>query len=297
MGTTRVKVVDLSQEEVKKEKKVFPKVAAKTDQSVAADPAQPQNQDSTRNDNVDGQESTAPEKKIKIAKPKKPSPQKHFRSKKYQESANLIDKSASYKTAEAFEILRKVSFSKFDSTVEVHINVVDKNIRGKVVFPHAVATKTKEKRYLIFNEKQQAIKGKQIIWGNEKTIADIEKGQLKPGKDFDAVITSAKFMPALAGIAKVLGPKGLMPNPKSGTITDDPTKILAGGSEEAYEYKCDPTAPILHTKIGKLSEKDESLTQNLKALVTSIGPTKIKKAVIKSTMSPAIKIDLNSAIV
>ncbi len=294
MGTTRVKIIDLAQKEEKAEKKISPKIATKTEEST--EPKILENAKETESaEKTEKQESPAPEKKIKITKPKKAAAsKKHVRGKKYQEAVGLVDKSQNYKTKEAFEILRKISFSKFDSTVELHINVVDKKIRGKVILPHAVATKTKEKKYLILNDKQQAIEGKQIIWGNEKTIAEIEKGQLKPGKDFDIVITSAKFMPALARVAKVLGPKGMMPNPKNGTITDDPAKILTGGDEGAYEYKCDPTAAIVHTKIGKLSEKDENLTQNLKALVNSIGTAKIKSAVIKSTMSPAIKIDVMS---
>ena len=101
-------------------------------------------------------------------------------------------------------------------------------------------------------------------------------------------------MPALAKIAKILGPKGLMPNPKSGTILDDPLKYFAKGDDNSTEFKIDPTAPIIHAKIGKLSQGEKELWENLKALIFAIGPSKIQKAILKSTMSPAIKLDVSS---
>ena len=102
-------------------------------------------------------------------------------------------------------------------------------------------------------------------------------------------------MPQLARVAKVLGPAGMMPNPKSGTITEEPEKIFAGAIlAGAYEFRNDPQAPIVHIKLGKLSDKSQELEENLKAALTTIGVNKIKKAVIKTTMSPGIKLDVTS---
>jgi len=264
MGTTRIKVIDLSSDQKKKVTKVSEeKPEKKAETKPVAAPA---------------------------VKPKAPT-KVRTRGKKYREAAELIDKTQTYSAPKALELLRKVSTAKFDPTVEIHLNVADKNIRGKVSFPHSPGTK-KEKKYLIFSEKKTDAKN--VIWGDQNSIAQIEEGKLKPQRDFDAVITSPKFMPQLAKVAKILGPRGMMPNPKAGTITDDPEKILAKSDEDSYEFTCDPTAPIIHTKLGKLSYKDAQLSDNLKALVLAVGQTKIKKAVIKSTMSPAIKIDVAS---
>ena len=131
-----------------------------------------------------------------------------------------------------------------------------------------------------------------IIWGDQQTIADIESGKVKPNRDFDMVLAQPKFMPALAKIAKILGPAGLMPNPKNNTVVENVLSALEETASATFEYKTDPSAPIVHTKIGKLSNKPQELEENLKALIFAIGPTKIKKAVITSTMSPGIKLDV-----
>ena len=227
---------------------------------------------------------------------------KHLRhtGKKYLVATALIDKNKIYPAAEAIDLLYKTSITRFDPTVEVHFNVTDKNVRGSVNFPHAVAVK-KERKILVFSDppagkadKQSSISDKHIIWGNENTIADIESGKLKPNRDFDMVLAQPKFMPALAKIAKILGPAGLMPNPKNNTVVENVVSALEGAASATFEYKTDPSAPIVHTKLGKLSYKPEQLTENLKALVTAIGPAKIKKATLTSTMSPPIKTDITT---
>lgn len=303
MGTTRIKVIDLSsdQEEIKTSRKHAEKLtglSAKT--SVKADAAKIKEEKKPKEAEVKAEaklekspETAEPEQITPAPKKKSTSsaaPKKSVRGKKYQEATKLIDKSRNYPAREALELLAKTSLTRFDPTVEVHLNVSDKNIRAKINFPHPVGIK-KQKRYLVFATKKTA--DKNVVWGNESSIADIESGKLKPGRDFDAVITTPSFMPQLAKVAKILGPKGMMPNPKNGSIQEDPTKSL-NQTDDSYEFKTDPTAPIIHTKIGKLSDKPEALDENLKALVAAIGPTKIRNAVIKSTMSPAIRVDLTT---
>lgn len=303
MGTTRVKVIDLSSDQkgVKTSRKHAQKitVAAK----IKAEKIEKGITEVTEKE----QESTEIESPAVPSVPSKPSvpsvitnqskskiakKQKHHLGKKYQESLKLVDQNTNYSAKDAIELLRKMPAVKFDPTVELHINVTDKNIRGKVNLPHAVGGKVKEKKYLIFSD--QKTDAKNVTWADEKTIAEIESGKLKPGRDFDSVVTTPKYMPHLAKVAKILGPKGMMPNPKNGTITDDVLKVLSGTEDSAYEFRSDPTAPIIHTKIGKLSYKDEQLSQNLKALIRSIGQSKIRKATVSSTMSPPIKIDIAS---
>lgn len=334
MGTTRIKVIDLSsdQKEIKTSRKHAEKLiglSAKT--SVKADAAKTRASGPgpmTHREKRKGEETKATNES-KVAEvsespslpeppattdlekasesPKKksilsPAPKKRVHGKKYQEAAKLIDKSRNYPAKEALQLLAKTSLTRFDPTVEIHLNVSDKNIRAKINFPHPVGRVKKTKRYLIFSDKKvltentpsaPSVITKNIIWGNVSTIAEIESGKLKPGRDFDTVITTPGFMPHLAKVAKILGPKGMMPNPKNGTIQEDPTYAL-NQSDESYELKTDPAAPIIHTKIGKLSDKPGALEENLKALITAVGPTKIRKAVIKSTMSPAIKLDVTT---
>ena len=297
MGTTRIKVIDLSsdQPEIKTARKHAEKLTAATKLKETKEPKKSKAPKETADQQPKTEEVAAPDKKS-TAIPPKSSPaakrSRHKAGKKYQEASKLIDKSKAYGAKEALDLLSKTSPTRFDPTVEVHLNVNDKNLKGRVNFPHSIGAK-KEKRYLVFSEKKTE-GTKNVTWGNQNSIAELESGKLKPGRDFDAVISTPKFMPQLAKVAKILGPRGMMPNPKAGNITDDPAKILSQKDDGYCEFKTDPTAPIIHTKIGKLSAKQEALEENLKALIGAIGPTKIKKAIIKSTMSPAIKLDPSS---
>ncbi len=312
MGTTRIKVIDLSSSE--KEIKTSRKHASLAPLAKRAEKlaeleklkkeVRPQNTTSEqakilslKNPGVPVQEQieTEFEQKVKTQKPKATLSKKdigHKRGKKYLQAKQLIENRL-YAKDEAFKLLPKTSTVKFDPTVEIHLNVTDKNIKGNLTFPY-LKSQQKERKYLIFSDKKSETK-KQVIWANEKTVADIEKGILKPGKDFDTVVSTPKFMPTLAKVAKILGPKGLMPNPKNGTITEDIDKVLEGtGNNNLYAYKCDPTAPIIHTKIGKLSQKETELSENLKILVATIGPSKIINATLTTSMGPGIRLNIAS---
>jgi len=308
MGTTRIKVIDLSSDHkeiktsrkhaeklsgvaaLKEKKKPKAKIEKKSEEKAVTEstPSVP---------SVPSKPSVPPAIKKPSAPPASVPPavaRHHHLGKKYYQASALVDKNKLYPSKEALELLVKTSFTRFDPTVEIHLNVSDKNIRGKVNFPHSVGPK-KEKRYLIFSNQIPDTKYQiPVVWGNEKTIDEIAAGRFKPKKDFDVVISTPKFMPLLAKVAKILGPAGLMPNPKNNTIAEDVTSVINKTSETSFEYKTDPTAPIIHTSLGKLSEKPQAIQENLKALVASIGPTKIKKAVLTTTMGPGIKLDITS---
>lgn len=321
MGTTRIKVIDLSSEkqEIKTSRKHAEKLTGaaklKEEKKVKAKPATAEvaevkpataeitevKTEITEKPQITETAETTEEKLKTQKEPSVPSTvarHRHHLGQKYLAAAALIDKNKIYPAREAIDLLYKTSITHFDPTVEVHFNVADKNIRGSVNLPHTVVVK-KERKILVFSDppageagKRSTISNKQIIWGNEQSIADIESGKLKPNRDFDMVIAQPKFMPALAKIAKILGPAGLMPNPKNQTITENVTNALESAASASFEYKTDPSAPIVHTKLGKLSNKPDQLTENLKALVSAIGPAKIKKATLASTMSPPIKVDI-----
>lgn len=201
-------------------------------------------------------------------KPQKPP---KVRGKKYQEAKKLIEKGKAYTIAEAIKLAKKSSYSKFGGTLEVHFNVIKKGLIGEVQLP-----------YLKGKEKKVAI-------ANEETIAKIKDGKI----DFDLLLASPADMAKIVPFAKILGPKGLMPNPKNGTLVPDPEKARANFDKPTFEYKTEPDFPLIHTIIGKLAQTDEELIANFNALIKAIGILNIQKAVLKASMGPGIKVDLS----
>lgn len=309
MGTTRIKVIDLSsdKQEIKTSRKHAEKLtgsprklgeagAAKIKEEKKPKEQKPAITEIKHEDSESVSTENHPQGEKKVSKSVPSAVAKkstHHLGMKYLTAAKLIDKNHAYPPKEAIDLLYKTSITKFDPTVEIHLNVTDKNVKAAVNFPHAVGGKTKEKKYLVFSDRTTNINN--VVWGDEKTIAEIEIGKLKPKRDFDVVIATPKFMPQLAKVAKILGPAGVMPNPKNGTVAENPQKIIEGSSQNSgTDLRTEPMSPIIHTKIGKLSFKPNQLEENLKALIFGIGPTKIQKAIIKSTMSPAIKLDISA---
>lgn len=320
MGTTRIKVIDLSsdQKEIKTSRKHAEKLSSlsqakkaekqnqqpeKSEERVVVQKPQldqgPQTPENSTTEQVEtvSEKNKEPEKTLKTPKTGKKT--MHHRGAKYLKAAGLIEKKA-YTSKEAFELLPQTSYTKFDPTVEAHLSVSEKNLKATVNMPHLKAEKESNTKYLIFGDKQSISANKQstvgdqrVLWGDDKTIAEIENGTLKPGRDFTVVAASPKFMPKLAKVAKILGPKGLMPNPKNGTVTENFEKLFDGSnSSGGIHLKTDPTSPVIHTKIGKLSQKTDELEANFKALITAIGTAKIKKVTITTTMGPAIQLDV-----
>jgi large subunit ribosomal protein L1 len=234
--------------------------------------------------------ATEPEKKGKVRPPK-------VRSRRYKGLLDLIDKSKEYPADEALEIILKTAKTKFDSSVEAHINLglsADKSehqIRTLVSLPHKTGKKVK---ILIFTSKNKdEIKKLGAEIGTESTLKQIETGKI----DTDKIIADSTWMPKLAKVAKVLGPKGLMPNPKSGTVTDEPLKTVKEFSGGKVELKTEKF-PIIHVQIGNVSFKTNQLKENLEAVISAINtarPEGFKKGLIKtvylsSSMGPSIKV-------
>ena len=312
MGTTRIKVIDLSSD--KKEIKTARKHAEKltgvvklkgtksTESTKGTKGKDEAPEEVTKDQQVSPQKQTPPpspaDQDPRTSSTSRTSTHHHHLGKKYNQATQLIDRTKLYSPQEALDLLAKTSYVKFDPTVEIHLNVADKNIKGKVNLPHPIAKK-KEKKILVFSDPppKALAEDKQVLWGDEKTIDEIAAGKLKPNRDFDVVLSTPEFMPALAKVAKILGPAGLMPNPKNGTVIEDDLKsfiLSLSKDDESLEYKTDPTAPIIHTTLGKLSAKSKDLEENLKTLIFAIGPSKIKKATLTSTMGPPIKIDIGT---
>lgn len=193
------------------------------------------------------------------------------RGKKYKASRALVNKTKTYTPKEAFELLKKVSTSKFDGSVELHLNVADKGLSGEAKLPHFEG---KALRVAIFDE---------------TVLADVKAGKI----DFDVLLATPADMPKIMPLAKALGPKGLLPNPKNGTIVPDPKAALSKFSSTSLRYKTEKDFPLIHTVIGKVSQPTEDLIANFEALVKVVNPRNIKKAYIKSTMSPSIRVSLS----
>ncbi len=225
------------------------------------------------------------------------------RGKKYCEVIKLVDKNKFYPIAEAIELLIKTSPVKFDATTEAHIQTgldpkkADQNLRGTVTMPAGLG---KTVRILVFAEGENATAAKKAgadFVGSEDLIEKIKGGWL----GFDVAIATPDLMPKIGQLGKTLGTKGLMPNPKSGTVTADPAKAVEEFKKGKIEFKLDKDA-IVHLGFGKVSSGVEGLTNNFMALYRAIMSAKpasakgiyIKKISLASTMGPGIKVDLAS---
>jgi large subunit ribosomal protein L1 len=223
------------------------------------------------------------------------------RGKKYQEAAKLIDRAELYDVDKAFELVVKTSVAKFDETVEAHFKMgldgrhADQQIRGAIVLPNGTG---KTKKVLVFAKGEKAHEAEAAgadFVGAEDMAERIQK---ENWFDFDTVVATPDMMGVVGRLGKILGPKGLMPNPKSGTVTMDLTKALHEIKAGKVEYRLDKQN-IVHTQIGKVSFGPEKLQQNFQALVEAIIKAKpaaakgqyIKSATVATTMGPGVKIN------
>lgn len=208
-----------------------------------------------------------------------------FRSKKYQEAAEKVEKNKLYPLAEAVELAKQSSYSKFEGSLELHINTNLKNIRGLVNLPYASGKSLK----VIAFGKGAEDSGADLV-GDEEALKEIEKGKF----NFDVMVTTPEWMPRLARAAKVLGPRGMMPNPKSGTISTDLKKAVSEIQSGKIEYKTQKDSQVIHLMIGKVNQPSEEIVQNTKILINAIGKTKAKKVVLSPSMGMGVKVNLSS---
>ncbi|MFG6337582.1 MAG: 50S ribosomal protein L1 [Lachnospiraceae bacterium] len=222
--------------------------------------------------------------------------------KKYQEAAKLVDRSVQYDTAEAIALVKKTATAKFDETVEVHIRTgcdgrhAEQQIRGAVVLPNGTGKKV---RVLVFakgdkvNEAEAA--GADHVGGEEL----IPKIQNEGWLDFDVVVATPDMMGVVGRLGKVLGPKGLMPNPKAGTVTMDVAKAISDIKAGKIEYRLDK-ANIIHVPVGKTSFEESKLQENFDALMEAIVKAKpsalkgqyLRSITLATTMGPGVKVNV-----
>ena len=221
--------------------------------------------------------------------------------KKYVESAKLIDRASFYETEEAVALVKKSATAKFDETVEVHIRTgcdgrhAEQQIRGAVVLPHGTGKKV---RVLVFAKGAKADEaeaaGADFVGGEEL----IPKIQNENWFEFDVVVATPDMMGVVGRLGRVLGPKGLMPNPKAGTVTMDVTKAINEIKAGKIEYRLDKTN-IVHVPVGKVSFTEEQLADNFQAIMdaivkakpSSLKGTYLKNITLASTMGPGVKVN------
>jgi large subunit ribosomal protein L1 len=266
MGKIRVKTFgDEEQEKKELEKKKQKKEAKKAEKAleVKVEVSQvPVLDDTSETKDVKTKEEPKKEK-VKVKKE-----QKAFRSEKYDELVKLVDRTKNYSLTEGLELLEKLQRKSFDETVELHLNTVSTGISGNVLLPNGTGKTTK------------------VAVADDKLIQDIEKGII----DFDILVAEPSMMPKLARVAKILGPRGLMPNPKNGTITEKSEEVAKKYEGGQVNYKTEAKAPLMHLTVGKVSFGPTKLSQNIETYISAVKKQNIVSATLKSTMSPGIKI-------
>ena len=224
-----------------------------------------------------------------------------FRGKKYQNSAKQIDRAALYESKDAFELICKTASAKFDETVELHVKLgvdsrhADQQVRGAIVLPHGTG---KTARVLVFAKGDKADAAREAGADYVGDMDMVEKIQKENWFDFDVVVASPDMMGTVGRLGKLLGPKGLMPSPKAGTVTPDVAKAVQEVKAGKIEYRLDKTN-IIHCPIGKVSFGAEKLNDNFNALMGAIIKAKpaaakgqyVKSCVTASTMGPGIKVN------
>lgn len=225
---------------------------------------------------VESGETIEESAKKKAAKAKKV----RVRSKQYVEKASLVEKNKLYPLSDAVSLVKQTSMTKFDGTVEIHINLnvqslgdkkdlsAQAGMRGSVSLPHGTG---KEVR---------------VVIADDAILAEVEAGKI----NFDILVAHPSMMPKLAKVARVLGPKGLMPNPKNGTVTPDPEKRAKELSHGQVNFKTEPDQPLIHMIVGKVSFEDKKLIDNLQAVIKAVGASKISRATLTATMGPGVKL-------
>ncbi len=285
MGKIRTRFIgdENLEEKQKKEQKIRAQEKKIEKKSAAAKAKEVKEKDKVEKEKVKGknvetkteskENEKVTEKKDKKEKKKSLVKQK-ARGKNYQDAKKYTDPKKQYEVAEAVELLKKISFAKFDESIELHLNVLNENMKGEVSLPHPTG------------------KSIRIAIVDDKVLEQIEKGAL----DFDMLIAHPSYMPKIARFARILGPRGLMPNPKNGTLTPKPEETAKKFQAGALRWKTEPKAPLIHQMIGKKSHEPKALVENVDAFINSVGIKNILSAYIKSTMSPGLRLNLEKIV-
>ncbi len=234
----------------------------------------PQEQKSEAVQKAEAKEEKAAVAKKNEAKTAKANVSKKVRGKKYLAAKKKMGEVKKMKLAEAIELLKKAKYVAFDESVDLHMNVEKTGLRGEVELPHSTG------------------KTVRVAIANDTVLEQLGAGKI----EFDVLITHPSFMPKLARFAKVLGPKGLMPNPKAGTVSTNPDEVAQKFLKGTLRWKTEPKFPLIHQQIGKLSYDSKNLSENAQAFINAVGKAQIKAMFITSSMGPSIEIEVEKEV-
>jgi len=257
MGKIRTRILGLAdiEKQQKKEQKTRSEAKTASEEKAVA---------------VEAKEIKKVEAKKNEVKTAKANVSKKVRGKKYLEAKKKLGDVKKTKLTEAVELLKKAKYVSFDESVDLHMNVEKTGLRGEVELPHST--------------------GKTV---RVAIASDVVLEQLTNGKiEFDVLVAHPSFMSKLARFAKVLGPKGLMPNPKAGTVSTTPDEVAKKFMKGTLRWKTEPKFPLIHQQIGKLSYESKDLIENAQAFVNAVGKAQIKALFIASSMGPSIEIEI-----
>ncbi len=277
MGKIRIKTLGDEEQEKKQKEKVERKKEAKKVGKFSFEGKTETKAEEVKSEKLSTEVQTEPQK-LSVAKSasggqkkeKFQKKQKASHSTKYLTLTQMVDKKKTYSLSEALEILEKVQRGNFDETVELHINTISTGISGNITLPHGTGKKTR------------------VVIADDNLISEIEKGKI----DFDILIATPSMMPKLARVAKVLGPRGLMPNPKNGTISQNPAEVAKKYESGQVNFRTEAKTPIIHLTVGKMSFGAKKLAENVEVAVNAVKKSNILNMTLKSTMSPGIKIKI-----
>lgn len=261
MGKTKISVV--GQETQPKPKKEKPKKSLKKEKGVRV----PGLKGGERVVAV-GFEEPAEEKVAEVEKVEKARRIKQ-RGKKYLAAQTKVDPGKNYTPEEAARLVKETSISRFDGSVELHL-VLARGISTSLELPYSTG------------------KTRKVEIANEETVEKLKEGKV----DFDVLLATPQMMPKLVPFAKLLGPRGLLPNPKQGTLVPDPQKAKEKFGGKSLQIKSEKNAPLVHLVVAKTSQPEEEIAANIKAVIKSIEPKNIQKAVVSASMGPGIKVAL-----
>lgn len=224
------------------------------------------------------------------------------RSYRYKIAKEKIDRTLTYKLEDAIKAIKNIAYANFEESVELHITLgtdpknSDQRIRFTTTLPHGIG---KSIKILVITDQEIKIENENVLVKSKDAINEILNGSLVANKDFDIVITSPSIMKELGKVAKILGPKGLMPSLKNNTITENFEKVISEFSKGQIEIKSQPNHAVIHQLVGKVNFEVNALTDNISSLINELNkntPAKLKKkliqkAYVKSTMGPSVRIN------
>ncbi len=255
--------------EKKSEKKAEPKTEKKTKkESAKKTKSKPTTESKAAAKKEKTEEKVEEKDSTKDEKTQKQKKSKKVRGKKYQAVRAQLDKTKTYSPEKAITLVKKFSYAKFDASIDAHIVVKEIGTSVDLKLPHSTGKDVK------------------VVIADDKVLANVEKGEI----DFDVLLATPELMPKLAKLAKILGPKGLMPNPKNGTLTPKPEVKKKEMEAGAFTLKTEKKAPLMHLVIGKVSMDDKKIKENLITVMRAL-KNKVVKLAIAPSMGPAIKVD------